>query len=147
MEYAALADVTKRDHFTFGGGRRICPGSWVAERSMFLNLARLLWGFNIEHAKDENGNIIPVDFTTDGLVPGALSNAKPFACCMFPSSPPFPPFRCPGGCFLFLVVVWRLIGVAITVRSQKRANVLRKEWAEAQKVGVDFSTIRYEIAS
>ena len=101
MEYAALADVTKRDHFTFGGGRRICPGSWVAERSMFLNLARLLWGFNIKHAKDENGNIIPVDFTTDGLVPGALSNAKPFACCMFPSSPPFPPFRCPGGCFLF----------------------------------------------
>lgn len=49
---------------------------------MVINLARLLWGFNIEHAKDENGNIIPVDFTTDGLVPGAMSNAKPFECCI-----------------------------------------------------------------
>ena len=50
-----------------------------------INLARLLWGFNIEHAIDENGDPIPVDFTTDGLVPGAMSNAKPFQCCRIPS--------------------------------------------------------------
>jgi len=48
---------------------------------MFLNLARLLWGFNIEHARDQNGDIIPVDFTTNGLQPGAMCNAKPFQCC------------------------------------------------------------------
>lgn len=83
-EYAAHPDVEKRDHFSFGGGRRICPGLHIAERSIFLNLARLLWGFSIEHAKDENGNIIPVDFTTAGLVPGALSNPNPFKCCNYP---------------------------------------------------------------
>jgi hypothetical protein len=48
-----------------------------------LNIARLLWGFNIEHAKDENGNIIPVDFTLTGLMPGVLSNPKPYKCCLF----------------------------------------------------------------
>ena len=40
-----------------------------------------------------------------------------------------------------------LVNLAITPRSQKRADILRREWAEAQKVGVDFSSIRYEIAS
>jgi len=59
----------------------------VAERSIFLNLARLLWGFNIERAKDENGNDIPVDASTEGLVPGALSNPKPFKCCTLPPLP------------------------------------------------------------
>ena len=82
-EYAALADVDARDHFSFGGGRRICPGLHIAERSVFINLARLLWGFNIEHAKDEEGNIIPVDASTDGMLPGAMSNAKYFECCNF----------------------------------------------------------------
>jgi len=82
-EYAAVADVNARDHFSFGGGRRICPGLHIAERSVFINTARLLWGFNIEHAKDENGQIVPVDFSFDGMVPGAMSNAKPFKCCMF----------------------------------------------------------------
>jgi hypothetical protein len=62
----------------------------VAERSIFLNLARLLWGFDLTLAKDENGEIIPVDFSTDGLVPGALSNVKPFKCCN--SSPLFSNF-------------------------------------------------------
>jgi hypothetical protein len=80
-EYAALADVYARDHFGFGGGRRICPGLHIAERSVVINLARFLWGFDVEHAKDKNGNIIPVDFSSDGLVPGAMSNAKPFQCC------------------------------------------------------------------
>ena len=31
-------------------------------------------------AKDADGNVIPVDFSKDGLVPGAMSNVKPFKC-------------------------------------------------------------------
>ena len=73
--------MTERDHFGFGGGRRICPGLHVAEKSLFINIARTLWGFDIQLAKDEDGNVIPVDFTTKGLMPGALSNPKPFKCC------------------------------------------------------------------
>lgn len=80
-EYAAIPDVDARDHFGFGGGRRICPGLHVAVNSLFINVARTLWGFNIQHARDEKGNIIPVDTTTKGLMPGAFSNARPFACC------------------------------------------------------------------
>ncbi|KAI9853618.1 MAG: hypothetical protein M1830_006647, partial [Pleopsidium flavum] len=35
-------DVSQRDHFAFGSGRRICPGMHVAERSLFLGMSRLL---------------------------------------------------------------------------------------------------------
>lgn len=48
------ADVTKRDHFAFGSGRRICPGYHVAERSLAIAIMRLVWAFEIvpaEHAK------------------------------------------------------------------------------------------------
>jgi len=58
-------------------------GLHVAERSIFLNLARLLWGFDLQLDKDQDGNTIPIDFSIDGLVPGALSNVKPFKCCLF----------------------------------------------------------------
>lgn len=40
-------DVTKRDHFAFGAGRRICPGYHVAERSFAITLMRMLWCFDI----------------------------------------------------------------------------------------------------
>ncbi|SMR53762.1 unnamed protein product [Zymoseptoria tritici ST99CH_1E4] len=53
-------DPSKRDCFTFGAGRRICPGMHVAERSLFLGMARLLWAFSIKPAKDADGNeIVP----------------------------------------------------------------------------------------
>ncbi|KAF5599132.1 cytochrome P450 monooxygenase oxidoreductase [Fusarium pseudocircinatum] len=44
---AANPDASKRDQFTFGAGRRICPGIHVAERSLFLGISRILWAFNI----------------------------------------------------------------------------------------------------
>ncbi|KJX93979.1 hypothetical protein TI39_contig4229g00018 [Zymoseptoria brevis] len=57
---ASNPDPSKRDCFTFGAGRRICPGMHVAERSLFLGMARLLWAFSIKPAKDANGNeIVP----------------------------------------------------------------------------------------
>ncbi|OJJ54811.1 hypothetical protein ASPSYDRAFT_210517 [Aspergillus sydowii CBS 593.65] len=57
---AANPDGTKRDAFTFGAGRRICPGIHVAERSLFLGISRILWSFDIRPAKDAAGkDIIP----------------------------------------------------------------------------------------
>lgn len=57
---SANPDGTKRDQFTFGAGRRICPGIHVAERSLFLGMSRILWAFNIEPATDASGKpIIP----------------------------------------------------------------------------------------
>ena len=46
-------DVSRRDHFTFGSGRRICQGMHVAERSLFLGISRLLWGFDIKAKVDK----------------------------------------------------------------------------------------------
>jgi cytochrome P450 len=70
-----------RDHYAYGGGRRICPGMHVAERSLFINVARLMWGFDLQLAKDENGREIPVDPTfTTGYLPGGMAIAKPFVC-------------------------------------------------------------------
>jgi cytochrome P450 len=49
--YAINADSTKRPHFTFGAGRRVCPGFHVAERGLFIAIARMLWDLSfIGHA-------------------------------------------------------------------------------------------------
>ncbi|KAK1808405.1 hypothetical protein LTR12_017238 [Friedmanniomyces endolithicus] len=37
----------KRDHYGYGTGRRFCPGAHLAERNLFLAMAKLLWAFNI----------------------------------------------------------------------------------------------------
>ena len=51
-ESAANPDGTKRDQFTFGAGRRICPGMHVAERSLFLGMSRLVSVFDILPVQD-----------------------------------------------------------------------------------------------
>ena len=82
-EEAASADPYGRSHFTFGGGRRICPGMHVAERSMFINIARTLWGFDIDFKKDAQGNTIPIDFSLNGTEPGSNCAPKQFKCGTF----------------------------------------------------------------
>jgi hypothetical protein len=54
----------------------------LAERSLFLNIARVLWGFNVNRKKDENGNEIPIDFGLSGTEPGSNCTPKRFACGM-----------------------------------------------------------------
>lgn len=83
---AALADGDLRDHLSYGGGRRICAGMHLAEKSMFINMARLLWGFDLGLATDEMGQVIEVDFGTTGLMEGSGSIPKPFSCRMTPRS-------------------------------------------------------------
>lgn len=57
---ASNPDGTKRDQFTFGAGRRICPGMHAAERSLFLGISRILWAFDISPPTDKEGKpIIP----------------------------------------------------------------------------------------
>ncbi|KAF5366392.1 hypothetical protein D9758_009770 [Tetrapyrgos nigripes] len=47
-ESAKLANVMERDHWTFGAGRRICPGLPIAEQELWLAISRLLWAFQFE---------------------------------------------------------------------------------------------------
>jgi cytochrome P450 len=51
----------EKGYMTFGWGRRVCSGQGLAEQGTFLTVARLLWGFSIQKALDQNGNEIPVD--------------------------------------------------------------------------------------
>ena len=50
---ALQADYHKRDHCHYGFGRRLCPGIFVAEASLFILISRTLWGFNINPLKGE----------------------------------------------------------------------------------------------
>lgn len=37
----------RRATYTFGAGRRICPGEEFAENSILVAMAKLLWTFNV----------------------------------------------------------------------------------------------------
>ncbi|KAJ7772816.1 cytochrome P450 [Mycena olivaceomarginata] len=47
--------------FPFGFGRRICPGMYLAQNSINLNVMNLLWAFDFKSDIDTNGDPIPVD--------------------------------------------------------------------------------------
>ncbi|KAG2346057.1 cytochrome P450 [Suillus weaverae] len=48
------------NHFAFGHGRRVCPGRWFAENSLWTATAAVLAVLRIDHARDSNGDRIEV---------------------------------------------------------------------------------------
>lgn len=72
----------ERGHFGFGYGRRICPGMYIAERSLFIVFSRMLWGFTISPAKDTSGKDIKVD--SNAYTTGFSSHPKKFLCTITP---------------------------------------------------------------
>ncbi|KAE8442354.1 hypothetical protein EG329_003425 [Mollisiaceae sp. DMI_Dod_QoI] len=83
-EAASNPDASKRDQFTFGAGRRICPGIHVAERSLFLGISRLLWSFDFKPALDGRGREILPD--PERLTQGFVCMPEPFQCMITPRS-------------------------------------------------------------
>lgn len=81
---AANPDVSKRDVFTFGAGRRICPGIHVAERSLFLGMSRILWAFDISPKLNEAGKPIMPD--PGMLTQGFVCMPEPFQANITPRS-------------------------------------------------------------
>ncbi|KAK4989771.1 hypothetical protein LTR66_006973 [Elasticomyces elasticus] len=75
-ELATSADYSKRDHYGYGSGRRLCPGIHLAERNLFLAMAKLLWAFEF---KDKKGKEVDVDPVT-GYSEGFLVCAEDFEC-------------------------------------------------------------------
>jgi len=75
--YLNTADPYERDHFSYGAGRRVCPGIHVAEKSMFINIARMLWAFNLTQKTNPDGSLIDVDTTTEK---GWMSVPNHFKC-------------------------------------------------------------------
>ncbi|KAL2005346.1 hypothetical protein VTN00DRAFT_2557 [Thermoascus crustaceus] len=81
---ASNPDVSQRDHFSFGAGRRICQGIHVADRSLFLGISRMLWAFDISPAVDALGNPILPD--ADKLTQGFVCMPEPYQCRITPRS-------------------------------------------------------------
>ncbi|KAI1124391.1 cytochrome P450 2D18 [Nemania abortiva] len=108
--YANSGDYQKRDHFGYGIGRRICPGIHLAERALFLAVARIMWAFAFRPKRDAVGKPIPIDVDpATGYRDGFLNQCSPFE-------------------------------VDITVRSPKRLEAVLASFAEAEeKVFSTFS--------
>ncbi|TFB01701.1 Cytochrome P450 monooxygenase yanC [Trichoderma ghanense] len=82
---AVNPDPSKRDHFVFGAGRRLCQGMHIADRSLFLAIARTLWAFDLKRQVDKQTGqeIIPdVDNIKDGL----FISPMPFVADIVPRS-------------------------------------------------------------
>jgi cytochrome P450 len=58
------AETNQQGHVTYGFGRRICVAKQLANDSLFINIARVLWAANLERARDENGKQVPLDTDT-----------------------------------------------------------------------------------
>jgi cytochrome P450 len=64
----------------FGYGRRICPGRFFADSSLWLSVATLLATVNVVRAKDPSGKeIVPEVDVTSGLL--SHPRAFPWAVC------------------------------------------------------------------
>ena len=58
-------------HVSFGFGRRVCVGKHLANNTLFINTARMLWAAKLEGPRDANGKEVPLDtdtFIDTGLV-------------------------------------------------------------------------------
>jgi hypothetical protein len=49
----------------------------LAEKSLFLNIARVLWAFDLSKKKDTNGDVIEPE---SQMVPGWMTIPLPFEC-------------------------------------------------------------------
>ncbi|KAI0056400.1 cytochrome P450 [Artomyces pyxidatus] len=65
----------------FGFGKRICPGRHLVDSNLFIFVASVLSVFTVGHAKDAQGNDIPVSAASTGAL---VSRPKPFQCSITP---------------------------------------------------------------
>ncbi|KAG9092147.1 hypothetical protein FS749_015958 [Ceratobasidium sp. UAMH 11750] len=69
------------ENYAFGFGRRICPGLYIAQQSMWVSISNTLANFMITKAKDENGlEITPEERYSTGII----SHPLPFKCSIMP---------------------------------------------------------------
>lgn len=76
--YAVQSDPRQRDHFSFGAGRRICPGMHLAENSLFITIAKILWAFEILPPSELGDRFDLIDVSDDSYQDGADTVLKPY---------------------------------------------------------------------
>ena len=75
--------------YTFGWGRRFCPGSHIARNSLFITIARLVWGLDFSAPLDpKTGQPIVPDVLSEEATwsEGFVSTANPFRVSFAPRS-------------------------------------------------------------
>ncbi|KAI0882332.1 cytochrome P450 [Annulohypoxylon maeteangense] len=72
-------DFRRRDHFHYGFGRRLCQGIFVAEASLYIVIARVLWAFDISPRPGE-----PLDL--NAKIAGLVTKPKPYQVRIVPRS-------------------------------------------------------------
>jgi cytochrome P450 len=82
----AQSDPTLRDNFTFGAGRRICPGIHIAENSLYIVLAKVLWAFDIKAALGPDGKEEMLDLSDKAFGDGQISMPDPYRLRFIPKS-------------------------------------------------------------
>lgn len=85
-EYAAQSDPYKRDHFSFGGGRRICPGTRLAENTLDISIANILWAFEIRPPIVDGVEARNMDLSDEAFQNTHFRGAKPFDARFVPRS-------------------------------------------------------------
>ena len=84
--YANSGDAD-RDHYTFGAGRRICPGIHLAENGLFLAVANLIWAYEFRPPLDKNGKESSMDLGDEAFLDGAIRIPKPYEVRIIPRNP------------------------------------------------------------
>lgn len=110
-EYALMSDPLARDHFTFGGGRRQCPASRLAENTLNITLANMLWAFKLRPptTKASDGEEIEesIDTSSAAFEPTAFRAPRPFR-------------------------------VRFTPRRREQAQLIQTAWDTAQRTGYEL---------
>jgi len=57
------AETRDDGHSGYGFGKRACVGKHVANESLFISMATVLWAVRLECPRDENGQEVPLDKT------------------------------------------------------------------------------------
>ena len=90
-------ETNREGHVSFGFGRRVCVGRHMANDSLFILTARILWAATLQCAKDENGKEVPPDtsaFSEMGVIRSVLFPVDRFGTSLILLYSRSPPFDC-----------------------------------------------------
>ncbi|KAK7451717.1 hypothetical protein VKT23_012396 [Stygiomarasmius scandens] len=78
-----LVDENSEGHSTYGFGYRHCAGRHVANNSLFIQMATILWAMRLEGVKGENGNTVEPDLNAEDET-GVFTRPPPFGIVAIP---------------------------------------------------------------
>ncbi|KAH7558606.1 hypothetical protein BM1_04743 [Bipolaris maydis] len=76
LEALNAASTKNWGFYGFDSGHRICPVVYVAENTLLIAIARVLWALNISTAEDRSVNLIEID--RDAMAGGLAAMPAPF---------------------------------------------------------------------